>query len=131
MIVVIVKFVFKEESLEQISAWLIENPDKGALYLALLYVIGIPLTLPSMPLLLIGSYASSHVYGFTSKSYSRLTPIRGRCAHVWLQPGFPTHRHDPSLPCWQVPLPQLYIVTLQQALKPSAREQSRMTTSLG
>jgi len=70
MIVVVVKFVFKEESLEQISAWLIEHPDKGALYLALLYVIGIPLTLPSMPLLLIGSYASSHVYGFTSKSYS-------------------------------------------------------------
>ena len=65
---VLVKFVFKEESLDQISTWLIEHPEKGALYLALLYVVGIPLTLPSMPLLFIGAYASSHVYGFTSKA---------------------------------------------------------------
>lgn len=66
---VLIKFVFKEESLDQISAWLIEHPDNGALYLALLYVIGIPLTFPSMPLLFIGAYASSHVYGFTSKKF--------------------------------------------------------------
>jgi len=67
MIFVVVKFVFKEESLEQISKWLIENPDKGAIYLALLYLIGVPLTLPSMPLLFIGSYAAAHIFGFISK----------------------------------------------------------------
>jgi hypothetical protein len=59
----------KEENIEFIQQWLLENPGTGALYLALLYIFAIPLTFPSMPLVFFGSFAASHLFGFYSKPF--------------------------------------------------------------
>jgi hypothetical protein len=47
------------EFIETLSAWLIDNPGKGAFYLSLLYMFGIPLTFPTSLVIFFGSYAAS------------------------------------------------------------------------
>lgn len=47
------------DGVNNIAKWSVENPIKGFSYLSLLYIIGIPLTLPPLLLLLFGSYVFS------------------------------------------------------------------------
>jgi len=59
----IIKMGISEDFINNLSQWLIDNPEKGAMYLGLFYIFGIPLSFPTMPLVFFGAYASSHVYG--------------------------------------------------------------------
>lgn len=45
--------------------------------MALVYVIGIPLSFPTSLVVFFGSYAASHVYGFNSNILSSMTFIEG------------------------------------------------------
>ena len=72
MIAFFVKKGTEKEFLLWLQNWLIDNPAKGALYMSLFYMIGIPLSFPSSFLVFFGAYTATHVFGFYCNNISLL-----------------------------------------------------------